>query len=95
MHTPGPWTVFDEKWGIGVTTDCADIAHCGGFDTNRSRDEERANARLIAAAPDLLAALSECFSFIGTLDQTEGSDRVWQIARAAIAQVAIDQAKGE
>lgn len=59
MHTPGPWTVFDEKWGIGVTTDCADIAHCGGFDTNRSRDEERANARLIAAAPDLLTALDE------------------------------------
>ena len=54
-HTPGPWTVFNTHLGVGV---CAtwDVAHCGGFDTNRSRDEEVANARLIAAAPDLLEA---------------------------------------
>lgn len=58
-HTPGPWRPF--AWGkkVGVTGDLntADIALVSGFDTNRSLDEEMANARLIAAAPDLLDAV--------------------------------------
>ena len=51
-HTPGPWTVFNTHLGVGVRA-TSDVAHCGGFDTDRSRDEEVANARLIAAAPTM------------------------------------------
>lgn len=46
-HTPGPWK-HDENWGLikyGKTEICA--LHSGNL----------ANARLIAAAPDLLSAL--------------------------------------
>ena len=59
-HTPGPWGVFESLPLIGVTASdmlTGDIAHCVGFDSNRTVDEERANARLIAAAPDLLSAM--------------------------------------
>ena len=66
QHTPGPW-VFDlsKSWRPHrvslchfVGNDDADIAHIGeNFSSNRSPAETIANARLIAAAPELLAAL--------------------------------------
>ena len=63
-HTPGPWAMPDSGQGriskVGVnggwdgmiaTADCGDYA--------RSRSEGLANARLIAAAPELLEALKD------------------------------------
>ena len=50
-HTPGPWTLTAE--GESVHDVHGFIAHIKG----RTVDELRANARLIAAAPKLLAAL--------------------------------------
>ena len=55
-HTPGPWaalmqdppTIADRR-GCRVATSCAL--------PGQSAEEQEANARLIAAAPDLLAAL--------------------------------------
>ena len=55
--TEGPWEFFEVDDGIGVVSPHADVAHCMGFDSNRSISEERANAKLIAAAPKLLEAL--------------------------------------
>ena len=69
-HTPGPWTAYNShggtiyrSWRIGesnttpgVTCPIATIAN---EDTGRTGDEQVANARLIEAAPDLLAALQE------------------------------------
>jgi hypothetical protein len=81
-HTPGPWEFFDTLC-IGVMSAQSDVAHCSGYDGNRSRDEELANARLIAAAPDLLAALEALLSYD---DMVECAD----MARAAIA-----KARGE
>ncbi len=83
-HTPGPWEVFDTICiGVMSTPRECDVAHCSGHDSGRSRDEELANARLIAAAPDLLTALERILSYD---DQVEGAEA----ARAAIA-----KAKGE
>ncbi len=48
-HTPGPWN-YD---GVVINTPDGMPVHC----KERSREELRANARLIAAAPDLLEAL--------------------------------------
>ena len=63
-HTPGPWTMhprFDD--GAEVRALLAPVAWCGvattvGSSGDQSIDaaEARANARLIAAAPDLLEA---------------------------------------
>lgn len=67
-HTPGPWRVSttpsgDRVIGIGKRTG-EGIADCG-FGTWRVGGEEAlANARLIAAAPDLLAAVKSALAFI-------------------------------
>jgi len=61
-HTPGPWGVGSRHTSGGVYTESGDlIANTHGAQRNFKRDEQiaeqDANARLIAAAPDLLAAL--------------------------------------
>jgi len=58
-HTPGPWKV-DSGEALKVRNNSGSIAtimqtHLTG---RRSNDETMANARLIAAAPDMLEALS-------------------------------------
>ena len=66
-HTPGPWLVWDSKGtaridhttGVYRQLDSNDqqiIALCDE-DLSLSSDEQFANARLIAAAPELLEAL--------------------------------------
>ena len=64
--TPGPWSVYEEKAldyrPCQIIGECGSrIATCEGGGPKRAvtKAEERANARLIAAAPDLLAALKE------------------------------------
>lgn len=94
--TPGPWKVFYTRdgriiLGVGDKDGCG-ITDQGDVSTNdqglwRSGTEQKANARLIAAAPDLLAAL------IGMLPETErdavnGTSPTFvqcEAARAAIA----------
>lgn len=51
--TPGPWKFFSNDVNIGVTSLVADIAHCGGMCSDRSKEETEANARLISFAPDM------------------------------------------
>ena len=58
-HTPGPWEI-NEGDGIAIAkvSVFAITAPCtADIGSGLSRDENAANARLIAAAPDLLAAL--------------------------------------
>lgn len=58
-HTPGPWIIETEPFNVW-TTDGFLIAHCvrgfGDFNDDEAWETGVANARLIAAAPDLLAA---------------------------------------
>ena len=70
-HTPGPWKVFtDDFWTVGVESETAIIAdHLYESNDETIKDilsELEANARLIAAAPDLLDTLKH----IGKLYQT-------------------------
>lgn len=61
-HTPGPWQIYARahltvKGATGFV-----VASCGGYLNNQRDDldvELSANAKLIAAAPDLLEALVE------------------------------------
>ena len=95
-HTPGPWgtlpeecdkpyirvrgTVLGRRYKVAnVITPIYDGVH------EREAEETRANARLIAAAPDLLEALQ---TIAGHLDDTAAcnSDKAMaSTARAAIA----------
>jgi len=55
-HTPGPWKIVGtEIWGIHVR-----IASGRGAYDEKDRQINKANARLIAAAPDLLEELKDC-----------------------------------
>lgn len=54
-HTPGPWS--QDKYGNVISADKETIKVEGVSLSGRSTEETRANARLIAAAPELLAAL--------------------------------------
>jgi len=64
-HTPGPWAMDEDKYGEEIDVyplkdgpppmgRWAEICTVKDYE---SQDEMRANARLIAAAPDLLEAL--------------------------------------
>jgi hypothetical protein len=75
-HTQGPWVVKlkDRKWVIkGPDKKHSPVAlvELEGFGMGPSRAVREANARLIAAAPDLYAAVKE---FLGWGAMT-GSDR--------------------
>tara|TARA_R110000868_G_scaffold11327_1_gene55435 strand:- start:504 stop:803 length:300 start_codon:yes stop_codon:yes gene_type:complete len=89
-HTPGPWTAveqFDENsesLGILIESPIDDIV--------RIRDlshETFANARLIAAAPDLLAALRQADAWVAMYHNEPGHDAasrcMTDVIRAAIA----------
>ena len=55
MHTHGPWTLFDDGFGFRLEEGGESI-----WDKNmRGEDEVKANAHLIAASPELLAAIKD------------------------------------
>lgn len=85
-HTPGPWVQADfagptpHGTAIQSTHDNWLVASCTGY---YGRDVAQANARLIAAAPDLLEALELCLHAV-ELAGWEGDLSAIK-ARAAIA----------
>jgi len=90
--TPGPWTAFQS------TASFFDVVKGNGeYDPSVASvwaSEGRpagANARLIAAAPDMLAALQAVVSALKNRDAT--NDEAWAIYARCIA--AIDRATGQ
>ena len=72
-HTPGPWRISSESKRI-ITVDYREIGHDGGELIGSAAghpnsgfyppdDQADANALLMAAAPDLLAALQLIYAF--------------------------------
>lgn len=89
MHTPGPWTLGDDPCVIESEHADNDLGFVAmvlpspelSWDMTGERE---ANARLIAAAPELLAALQSIMS--GQLCGNVDTDaQRFQAARAAIA----------
>ena len=100
-HSPAPWSVFQDpirRWTIGTVSHR--ICDMWGSSPAFYTAEDRANARLISASPDLLAALRQLMEWEGYdggppgNGHDEDTDRreqeVWQDA-----QDAIDKAKGQ
>jgi hypothetical protein len=85
QHTPGPWKVVDESIVTSDDNHCiAVIESDGGYEV--VRPQRRANAKLIAAAPDLLTALEDLTDRVDLVLYRGyvGSARI-KAARAAIA----------
>ena len=99
IHTPGPWSVWNfnddprhvavgpEAGGLAV----ADIVACNahGCYTAQTEAQGAANARLIAAAPDLLEALQ------WAIEQIEDDLDPDHQAAIVAARAAIAKAEGE
>lgn len=101
-HTPGPWQSYETVHGaIAITTSEADpdelnpgkiVARCG-LETcagGWAHDEtDEANARLIAAAPDLLEACKAVVAYEANPDNT----KPWHVILDHLT-MAIDKAEG-
>ncbi len=88
-HTPGPWIVSDSSEGLCITMEHGvRIAELYGVPSGRAPETPEANARLIAAAPELLEALRLMLIPVDALGNHGGewgySSRHAQAARAAI-----------
>lgn len=97
-HTPGPWRTH--AWGDTPSSPSVNYEILSCDDTALARidlefrdetgdplvedDEMAANARLIAAAPDLLAALIRMDEEFGTQNYTKAADDAVMMAQAAI-----------
>ena len=106
-HTPGPWSVQGEEccFHLGnrfaITTEGMDEGEPWSVTIAEvwpgENDSDRHDANLIAAAPELLAALKEMMSLPGVWDEMAceargGPDEVNQVADNA--QAAINKAEG-
>lgn len=100
-HTKGPWIVYQDSFAVAVQTENRDplikygnicqFGDCNGL-LYQSVDETMANARLIAAAPDMLAALQGLFEHCamvhnrwGDGDNTKEANKAIETARLVIA----------
>lgn len=88
-HTPGPWTLngFYIEFDAATRIATASNWRMSGVDAHA---EAKANARLIAAAPDLLEVLEQFVAWVDAPSESAFSDSQLAAARAAIA-----KAKGE
>jgi hypothetical protein len=85
-HTSGPWTIECGKNYsneiVGKSKTGKDWVLARTTAAKVGRDQDDANARLIAAAPDLLEALKT----LATQAESHGAEGIyWDKARAAIA----------
>lgn len=93
--TPGPWKFghvgTDALW-IGPDYNKLPVAHVD-HDMEYARENSRANARLIAAAPDLLAAAERALNYITNTEGEMGETlESGDMLRAAIAKARGDVA---
>lgn len=100
-HTPGPWVFCWDKYGkeseIHGKSELNDAPICIVLHddvTESGAEEQLANARLIAAAPELLEALKALIDNVGICicyDESERECKAWEMAEAAIAKAEGEQ----
>jgi hypothetical protein len=80
VHTPGPWEancfLVSQAGGRRV-----EICHTGIIGRNKPGEQAEADARLIAASPDLLEA---CKMYLDAMDRYGHPDKTDRLMRAAI-----------
>jgi len=92
QHTPGPWRLSSgDETEIFSGAKPVARAHCGGL-TSVKLPEAEANARLIAAAPELLAALEEMYALYA--DHAQYDEEGHETAAINSARAAIARATG-
>ena len=90
--TPGPWKIVDYKGGVFIAANLGYSENdpgddlIAGIEGNKEHPENKANARLIAAAPAMYEALRE-IAYTTIMGQTALSayQEMKEIAKAATA----------
>jgi hypothetical protein len=98
-HTPGPWTFCESMNDFSGHYIWSNGRLIAGTNTTKNEvtEEDHANARLIAAAPELLAALKSLLESIENVDFSMLDDHGRQYDRIpwAQAEAGIAKATGE
>ena len=88
-HTSGPWDVVERGYGADIEPSVAWI----GYGSAHSKEVHKANARLIAAAPELLEALKDIATWLSNWDCPMFQENEWQATEDAM-KAAIAKAEG-
>ena len=83
VHTPGPWEQYDDWYVRASGGKGALTTVCKPLSPQVSDNQCRANARLIAAAPDLLEALQLLWTEVSESGNATANDFGWRKAREA------------
>lgn len=100
-HTEGPWSVWkvnDNEWCICGPEECGRHSHFASVRVGYMwHEEEQANAKLIAAAPDMLEALQALYEHCAMVHKEWGEGCNQKQADAAIVagRAAIEKATGK
>lgn len=93
-HTPGPWKDWSDSTRLVVAQRSPDSGAHGVVATMAAGfgvEQKEANARLIAAAPELLDALKSALAFLDFCDFTDpewGDSEGYEVAEKARAVIA-------
>jgi hypothetical protein len=93
-HTPGPWVIDDSNPNLvarlvnGVYEYVCAVEPSSFSNRECNQEQEEADARLIAAAPEMLEALR------GLLDPATNEDGAWYRQAREAARAAIVKAEG-
>ena len=71
-HTPGPWVINESKNIIFIPTSFGNDIVCTITNGGHIKEVSDANARLIAAAPEMLEALKEAKLYIDGIELVLG-----------------------
>ena len=95
QHTKGPWeVVYNDAYVITHPTGDRTYRYVATTDSQadsskpiqlEDKQEDESNARLIAAAPDLLSACREALDYLGRIDEGSEGCELRDSLRAAIA----------
>ena len=86
-HTPGPWTLTNSREVFSKASGDPICVVSWGF-TPLDRQVAKADARLLAAAPELLAALKEIRRIAADIPAIERNPRFADASRDALAAIA-------
>lgn len=104
-HTPGPWDVIDVEHGVVISMQSKSLtrygasryAVIGGFERSDPEQytEALANARLIAAAPEMFDALCKVMGAFADTEKSTASGLSMFRAAYKAADAALKKARGE
>ena len=86
-HTPGPWHAYQSRKNVHQ-----DIASHDG--SKIAREVHRANARLIAAAPDMYEMCKLFEECVENIDELEDHDASYELAKLREVLAKVDGGEG-